>query len=150
VKGDKLINETGRENTIAELREIADDLERGCGGFNWLIGFDFSGGWRMSLQEEIERLKKKFEAADESKVEALNAMIEQAAYETLYLKRLNEQAIVTGLVKFHPDNPSIQQTLPISGEIAKHGALLTNITDKLMKHLSTEQDDDDDGLGEFE
>lgn len=102
------------------------------------------------LKTEIDRLRAKFSGADENKLEALGAMIEQAAYETLYLKRLNEQAIVTGLVKVHPDNPSIQQTLPVSGEIAKHAAALSNIMDKLMKHLSAEQDDGDDGLGEFE
>lgn len=102
------------------------------------------------LKAEIDRLKAKFSGADENKLEALGAMIEQAAYETLYLKRLNEQAIVTGLVKVHPDNPSIQQTLPVSGEIAKHAAALSNIMDKLMKHLAVEQDDGDDGLGEFE
>lgn len=102
------------------------------------------------LKAEIDRLKAKFAGADENKLEALSAMIEQAAYETLYLKRLNEQAIVTGLVKAHPDNPSIQQTLPVSGEIAKHAAALSNIMDKLMKHLSVEQDDEDEGLGDYE
>ena len=101
------------------------------------------------LTAEIERLKKEF-SASESKMNALEALIEQAAYERIYLKRLNEQAIVTGLVKIHPDNPNIQKPLPISGEIAKHSATLTNITDKLMKHLAVEVDDEVDDLGEYE
>ena len=102
------------------------------------------------LSAEIDRLKSKFAGADENKMDALSAMIEQAAFETLYLRRLNEQAIVTGLVKYHPDNPAIQQTLPVSGEIAKHTAALTNILDKLCKHLAVDQDEDDEGLNDYE
>lgn len=102
------------------------------------------------LSIEIARLKKEFSGADENKVNALEALIEQAAYERVYLKRLNEQAIITGLVKIHPDNPSIQKTLSVSGEISKHSATLTNITDKLMKYLAVEPEDDDDGLGDYE
>ncbi len=102
------------------------------------------------LSAEIDRLKAEFAGADENKIRALDALIEQAAYEKLYLRRLNEQAIITGLVKYHPDNPSIQQTLPVSGEIAKHSAALTNIMDKLMKHLGVPIDDEDEGLSDYE
>lgn len=102
------------------------------------------------LSAEIERLKLQFEGADERKLAALSGMIEQAAYETIYLRRLNEKAISTGLVKVHPNNPCIQQTLPVSGAIAKHSAALTNIMDKLMKHLSTAKDEEEDELAEFE
>jgi hypothetical protein len=102
------------------------------------------------LLAEIERLKAEFANADEGKLRALEGLIEQAAYERLYLKRLNEQAIVSGLVEFHPENAKLQRTLPISNAIAKHSAALTNIMDKLMKHLAVEQDDEDDGLSEYE
>lgn len=102
------------------------------------------------LLKEITRLKEQFPGADENKLKALEGLIEQAAYERIYLKRLNEQAIVSGLVKVHPDNPAIQQSLPVSNEIAKHSAALTNITDKLMKHLAVDVDDEDDGLDEYE
>ena len=101
------------------------------------------------LATEIARLKSEFDGADENKMQALEALIEQAAYERLYLKRLNEQALATGLIKIHPDNPTVQKALPISGAIAKHSAALTNIMDKLMKHLTVEQDDEDDGLDEY-
>ena len=80
----------------------------------------------------------------------MESLIEQAAYERIYLRKLNDQAIQTGLVKIHPDNPNIQQTLPVSGQIAKHSAALTNIMDKLMKHLAVEVEDDDDELSEYE
>lgn len=102
------------------------------------------------LSVEIERLKSKFVGADENKIEILDSLIEQAAYEKLYLRKLNKQAIETGLVKVHPDNANIQQSLPVSKEIAKHSATLTNIMDKLMKHLAVEFDDEDDDLDEYE
>lgn len=102
------------------------------------------------LSTEIERLKAKFAAADENKLDVLDALIVQAAHERIYLKRLNEQALVSGLVEFHPENAKLQRTLPISGEIAKHSAALTNIMDKLMKHLAIEVEDEDDGLSEYE
>lgn len=102
------------------------------------------------LSTEIDRLKSEFSAADENKIHALDALIEQAAYERIYLRRLNEQAMEAGLVKTHPDNPAIQQSLPVSGEIAKHAACLTNIMDKLMKHLAVETDEEDDGLADYE
>lgn len=102
------------------------------------------------LSAEIDRLKAKFAAADENKLDVLDALIVQAAHERIYLKRLNEQALVSGLVEFHPENAKLQRTLPISGEIAKHSAALTNIMDKLMKHLAIEVEDEDDGLSEYE
>jgi hypothetical protein len=102
------------------------------------------------LTAEIARLKVEFAGADENKIKVLEGLIEQAAYERLYLKRLNEQAIVTGLVEIHPENAKLQRTLPISGEIAKHSAALTNIMDKLLKHLSSQADDEDDDLLEYE
>jgi len=102
------------------------------------------------ITAEINRLKKEFEGAPENKIRALEGLIEQAAYERVYLKKLNEQAIITGLVKVHPTNPQMQQTLPISNEIAKHSAALTNITDKLMKHLAVEIEEDDDELSDYE
>lgn len=101
------------------------------------------------LIAEIDRLKREFPGADENKLRALEGLIEQAAYERIYLKRLNEQAIISGLVEFHPENAKLQRTLPISGEIAKHSAALTNIMDKLLKHLAVEVDDEDDGLDEY-
>lgn len=102
------------------------------------------------IAAEIERLKSEFTGADESKLRTLEALIEQAAYERIYLKRLNEKAIETGLVKFHPDDPRMQRSLPVSQEIAKHSAALTNIMDKLIKHLHVAEDDDDEGLGDYE
>lgn len=142
--------EVDRKETIETLRRIADDLERGCNGFDWLIGFDFTGGHTMDIQAEIERLKSLFPDAAENKLLAMESLIEQAAYLKLYLKRLNQQAMISGLVQVHPENAKLQRSLPVSGEITKHSATLTSIMDKLMKHLAVDADDEDDGLDEYE
>ena len=102
------------------------------------------------LSVEIQRLRKEFSGADENKINALEALIEQAAHERIYLRRLNEQASKSGLIKMHPDKPTMQKTLPVSGEITKHSATLTNITDKLMKYLAVEPEEEDDGLSDYE
>lgn len=102
------------------------------------------------LSKEIERLKKEFPGADDNKLNAMEALIEQAAYQRLYLQKLNEQAMETGLVQIHPENASLQRALPVSNAIAKHSATLTNIMDKLFKHLAVEMDDEDDGLDDYE
>lgn len=102
------------------------------------------------LLKEIDRIKAEFVGADENKLRVLEGLIEQAAFERLYLKRLNGRALETGLVEFHPENARVQRTLPVSAEIARHSAALTNIMDKLMKHLSSQADDEDDDLLEYE
>lgn len=102
------------------------------------------------LLKEIDRIKAEFVGADENKLRVLEGLIEQAAFERLYLKRLNGRALETGLVEFHPENTKLQRTLPVSAEIARHSAALTNIMDKLMKHLHVAVDEDDEGLGDYE
>jgi hypothetical protein len=102
------------------------------------------------LSIEIERLKAKFKNADESKLDALNELVGEAAKIAIDLKRLNEIAAISGLVETSPDNPRKQRVLPVSAELARHRASYVNVMDKLMKHLAVEQDEDDDGLGEYE
>lgn len=102
------------------------------------------------ISREIQRLKEEFADADESKLRVLDSLIVQAAHERVYLDRLNAQALETGLVKFHPQNAAIQQSLPVSGEISKHSAALTNIMDKLMKHLAVSKEEEDESLSDYE
>ncbi|MDD3041157.1 hypothetical protein [Bacteroides sp.] len=105
---------------------------------------------KSELSKEIARIKGEFVGADESKLRVLEGLIEQAAFERLYLKQLNAHAVSTGLVEFHPENAKIQRTLPVSAEIARHSAALTNIMDKLIKHLSPSIMEGDEGLEEYE
>lgn len=106
------------------------------------------------MQKEIlaekQRLIDSMPEADETKLKILDGLIEQAAYETVYLKQLNAQAAETGLIKIHPRDPAVQKPLPVSAEISRHSATLTNILDKLCKHLASGEDEDYDDLADFE
>lgn len=107
-------------------------------------------GQNDGVSVEIERLKKLFPNTDENKLKALDSLIEQAAYERIFLRRLNSEALKSGLVKTHPKNKTLQKKLPVSGEIVKHAAALTNITDKLVKHLGAPAETDDLELEDYE
>ena len=102
------------------------------------------------LLKEITDLISYFPGADDNKIKALEGLIEQAACERIYLRQLNKQALKSGLIEFHPENAKIQRALPISNEITKHSAALTNIMDKLIKHLAVNIDDDGEDLNEYE
>lgn len=101
------------------------------------------------IAAEIARIKEQFPGADENKLKALEGLIEQAAYERLFLIQLNRQALESGLIEFHPENAKLQRQLPIANTIAKHSAAYTNIMDKLLKHLAVDDDWEDDELDEF-
>lgn len=102
------------------------------------------------IQAEIDRLNQEFANAEPAKRNMLQALVVQAAHETVYLRKLNDIANITGLVKTHPSEPEKQKTLPVSAEIARHLAALTNILDKLMKHLGGAGEDEEDGLDDYE
>lgn len=104
---------------------------------------------KNDLKAEIDRLSAQFADADPCKLAVMAGLVEQAAYERIYLRQLNEQAMESGLVKFHPDNASIQVTLPVSKAITQHSATLTNILDKLCRNLAVDADEDDDFLEEY-
>lgn len=101
------------------------------------------------IAAEIARIKEQFAGADENKLKALEGLIEQAAYERLFLIQLNRQALESGLIEVHPENAKLQRQLPIANTIAKHSAAYTNIMDKLLKHLAVDDDWEDDELDEF-
>lgn len=101
------------------------------------------------VKTEILRLEDEFSGLDNSTKAIFKGLIEQAAYERVYLKHLNDTAIISGLVKTHPTDPTKQKTLPVSSEITKHSASLTNILDKLAKYLP-EEEDEETGLEDYE
>lgn len=98
---------------------------------------------------EAEKIKAEFKNSDPHKLTRWERLIEQAAVETVILHELNEQALKTGVVKIHPDNPSLQKALPVSKAITQHAASLANIMDKLEKHLAVEVDEDEEGLDDY-
>jgi hypothetical protein len=104
--------------------------------------------------EEIEaktlEIRRTFDGAPPALLDALMPLMRRAAYEQLYLDGLDAIAARTGLVVSNPSNPAQQKALPVSQEIARHQASFTNIMDKLVRHLRPDEDEPDDGLGDYE
>lgn len=105
---------------------------------------------KAEITSEVEKLKELFPFAEENKIKALEPLMIQYAYSKIHIEKLNELAEKSGLVEFHPENAKLQRALPVSNEIIKHNASMTNIMDKLMKHLAVDSDFEEDGLDEYE
>jgi hypothetical protein len=52
-----------RAKAIKNLRMIADDLERGCGGFNYFIGYDF-----INITDDIINGENRRKSSGEDKI----------------------------------------------------------------------------------
>ena len=102
------------------------------------------------ITSEVEKLKELFPFAEENKIKALEPLMVQYAYSKIHIEKLNELAEKSGLVESHPENAKLQRALPVSNEIIKHNASMTNIMNVLMKHLYVEEDVEDDGLADYE
>ena len=97
---------------------------------------------RIEIEEEKKKILDAFKNSDINKINAMMALIDQMAYETIYLKYLKEKSLSIDTEKW--------KTLEdINNQIVKHSATLTNIIDKMMKHLSVEILNDNEGLDEY-
>ena len=92
--------------------------------------------------EEKKRILEVLKEADDVKIKIMNCLIDAMAYETVYLKYLRN--IIFNLKK----NSAVSEK--INNSILKHSATLTNVTDKIMKWLSTENSDEDYNMSAYE
>lgn len=97
-------------------------------------------------EEEIIREKNRIlevlKDADLVKIKAMNGLLDAMSYETVYLDYLRKKI-------FNLKKGSISGE-KINNAIVKHSATLTNITDKVMKWLASENIDDDYSMSEYE
>jgi hypothetical protein len=91
---------------------------------------------KMEIKKEKERILITLKNADENKILTMDALINQMAYETIYLKYLTEVILKTDLTRF-------KYLKDINNEVVKHSATLTHITDKVLKHLSIINEEDE-------
>ena len=107
-------------------------------------------GEPLSVVQEHDRLRKLFEDVDEKQVELADGAIWEAARIRHQLDEINERAKVSGLVKFHPEDPTKQKVLPVSKELPKLRAGYTNIIFKLIRVLGANVNEDELGLDDYE
>jgi hypothetical protein len=104
----------------------------------------------IKVEEEYTRIKDLFEGTDEKQLSLLDGTIWEAARLRVELDRLNDIVKITGLVKIHKDNPTMQKELPISRLITKVRANYLNYVAKLSNILGKNIDEEDDDLTDYE
>ena len=107
-------------------------------------------GEPLSVVQEHDRLRKLFEDVDEKQVELADGAIWEAARIRHQLDEINEKAKISGLVKFHPEDPTKQKVLPVSKELPKLRAGYANIIFKLIRVLGANVNEDELGLDDYE
>ena len=105
----------------------------------------------MDEQKEYERIRKLFSGIDEKQLDLIDGAIHECARLRVELNNLHEVVKKTGLVKVHPENPTMQKELPVSKLIVKVRANYLNYVAKLSNVLGKNINDDcDDGLNDYE
>ncbi len=105
----------------------------------------------MEVKKEYERIKDLFSKADETLLELVDGAIWEAARVRVELNQLHEIIKVSGRIKIHPTNKSLQKELPVSKVIEKTRASYINYMSKLSSILSTNiGDDDGEELSDYE
>jgi hypothetical protein len=103
-----------------------------------------------AYNKELNKLNEIFNDVDESYKKLVEGLIQDAAFlyaENYVLKQTSAQ---TGMIKIHPDNPSIQKPLPIAKEYRQNLNSYSIVIKSLSNILQRKIDDDDDDMGEFE
>lgn len=137
------MSEIGR---ILEMLRGASDEERA--EFRRLL-FTQTGE-PLSVIQEHDRLRALFVDVDEKQVELADGAIWEAARIRHQLDEINERAKISGLVKFHPEDPTRQKVLPVSKELPKLRAGYANIIFKLIRVLGANVSEDELGLDDYE
>ena len=101
-------------------------------------------------EEELAKLTEVFKDINESKKKLVEGLIQDAAF--LYAENyvLKESLNKTGMIKFHPNNPTLQKPLPAAKEyrqnLNSYAVVIRSLDRVLMKDIVEEEDD----MGEYE
>lgn len=102
------------------------------------------------IKKEYNRVKKIFADSDENLIKLLEGTIWEFARIKIELEDLHEIVKESGLIKIHPENPTMQKELPVAKVIVKNRANYLNYAAKLAAILGINEEDDDLGLDAFE
>ena len=99
-------------------------------------------------EQELAKLTEIFKDINESKKKLVEGLIQDAAF--LYAENyvLRESLNITGMIKFHPVNPSLQKPLPAAKEyrqnLNSYAVVIKALDRVLMKDIVEEEDDMDE------
>lgn len=101
-------------------------------------------------KKEFEKLTEIFQDVEESKRKLVEGLIEDAAFLRSENHVLKESMIETGMVKFHPDNITMQKTVEAAKQYLKNVNSYSVVIKTLNGVLNKNILEDDDELSEFE
>ncbi|WP_338630420.1 zinc-binding protein [Clostridium baratii] len=102
------------------------------------------------ILKEYNRIKELFSGVDEKQLSLVDGAIVECARLKVELDDLHEIVKETGLIKYNPNNMSMQKELPISKMIVKVRANYLNYISKLSNLLGKNIEDEEDELSEYE
>ena|SRR5471030_2621636 len=105
---------------------------------------------KEAYEKELNKLKELFIDVDE-KIKKLNeGLMKDAAF--LYAENyiLKQSLDITGMIKFHPDNQTVQKPLPAAKEYRQNLTSYSVVIKTLNGVLEKVNDDDDDDMDEYE
>jgi len=105
---------------------------------------------RAVYEKEKAKMTEIFKDVDESKRKLVEGLIDEAAFikaENSVLQKLIDES---GMVKVHPDNPTLQKSLETSKQYLKncnaYSVIIKTLNGVLNKDII---DEDDDDMSEF-
>jgi len=99
---------------------------------------------------EKNKLEDIFKDIDESKRVLVNGLIQDAAFLYAENYEIKERLNKTGMIKYHPDNPTLQKPLPAAKEYRQNLNSYAVVIKTLNGVLLKKEDDDDEDMDEFE
>jgi regulator of replication initiation timing len=99
---------------------------------------------------ELDKLNEIFQDVDESKKKLVDGLIQDAAF--LYAENYNIKRRLnkSGMIKFHPKDPSLQKTLPAAKEYRQNLNSYSVVIKTLNGVLQKANIDEDDDMEDYE
>lgn len=102
------------------------------------------------VEREYRRIMDLFKDSDAQTLALMDGLIWEAARTRVRLDELDNIAKKSGLVKTHPNIPTMQKEMPVARVLPKVEASYTNMMFKLSKALKNDVDEEDLGLKDYE
>lgn len=105
---------------------------------------------KEAYKKELNKLNEIFNDVEESNKKLVEGLIQDAAF--LYAENYELKQILkeTGMIKIHPDNQTLQKTLPIAKEYRQNLNSYSVVIKSLSSILQRRIDEEDDDMDEFE
>lgn len=103
-----------------------------------------------AYNQEFNKLNEIFLDVDESNKKLVDGLIQDAAFLYAENYELKKILTITGMIKFHATDKSLQKPLPIAKEYRQNLNSYSVVIKTLSSVLQKKIEDDDDDMGDYE